>query len=429
MAGAAGVSRRDAFDAIVAALQEAAFDDDRWPAAAGLLDEACGIKGNALVYGSGASPDDSVVYLARLYFRGQRSEEIERRYFEDYYRQDERLPRLRALPAGRLAHVRDLYTEDERKTSAAYNEFLPLSDTTDCLTARLDGPNGSRILWAFGDPADGDGWTTGRTAMITRLLPHLRQFVRVRQVLADMNGLQASLATLLDHGATGVIQLNRRGRIVAANDRALDLLRAPDGLSDEGGFLGARGAADNEKLQALLARALPRGGGQGAGGSMVVAGRPSLPRAVLHVTPVGPLRGEVPPWDVAALVLVTDPYRELPVDGALVEEALGLSPAERRVAVLLAEGRSAREIAAATGRSENTIRWHIRQIFEKHGLTRIGQLVPLVRSLAGHAGAGPPAAGPEPAGAGGSDDSDEAGGPARAAEPPAATGDAGREPG
>ena len=44
--------------------------------------------------------------------------------------------------------------------------------------------------------------------MIERLLPHLRQFVRIRQVLADMNGLKASLATLLDRGATGVFQLN-----------------------------------------------------------------------------------------------------------------------------------------------------------------------------------------------------------------------------
>ena len=384
------MTRRAAFDDVVAVLQEAAFDDARWPEAAGLIDEACRIKGNALVYGSGASPDDSVIYLARLYFRGERNEEIERRYFGDYYRQDERLPRLRALPVGRLAHVRDLYTEGEKKTSAAYNEFLPLSETTNCLTARLNGPNGSRILWAFGDPADGEGWTFDRTDMIERLLPHLRQFVRIRQALADMGGLKASLTALLDRGATGVIELDRRGRIVATNDRACAMLKARDGLFDRGGFLCAHAEADNETLQALLSRALPRSGGRGVGGSMVVNGRPALPCAVLHVTPVGPVEGEIPPWNVAALVLLVDPYGHLPVDNALVEAVLGLTPAESWIAVLLAEGRTVREVAAETGRSEHTVRWHIRQIFEKWGLSRIGQLVPLVRSLAGQSGAGRP---------------------------------------
>ena len=79
---------------------------------------------------------------------------------------------------------------------------------------------------------------------------------------------------------------------------------------------------------------------------------------------------------------MADPNRRLPVDPALVTATLGLSPAESRVAVLLADGNTVRDIAVATGRSENTIRWHIRRIFEKQGMTRLVQLVQLVRSLA-----------------------------------------------
>ena len=378
----------DAFDGILAALQEAAFDDDRWPEAAALIDEACRIKGNALVYGRGTSLDDSVIYLARLYFRGERNEEIERKYFKDYCAQDECLPRIRALPDSRLTHISDLYTEEEEKTSVVYNEFLPLSDMQNCLRARMDGPNGSRIVWAFCDPVAADDWTYDQTDTIRRLLPHLRQFVRIRQVLADMNGLKASLSTLLDHGATGVIQLNRQGRIVAMNDRARDIVKGRKGLLERDGFLCARAAEDNDNLQGLLSRALPRNGVRGVGGFMVVHGQARLSRVVLHVTPVGTSRGGVPPWDVAALVLLVDPFGPLSVDRAMVEEVLGLLPAEGRIAVLLAEGKSVREISEETGRSENTIRWHIRQIFEKQGLTRIGQLAPLVRSLSGHSGAG-----------------------------------------
>ena len=318
----------------------------------------------------------------RFCFRGQRNEEFERKYFEEYYALDERVPRLRELPHGRLVHVSDLYTDEEKKTSTAYNEVLPLSDTRNCLSVRLDGPNGSRIVWSFADPAEGDGWSFDQIAMIERLLPHLGQYVRVRQVLADADGLNASLATLLDNTANGVIQLDRHGRIVAVNDRARDILKGEDGLFDQGGFLCAHASADNENLQRRLARALPPSGGQGASGSMVVTRPPGLSRPVLHVSPVGRRDGDVPPWHVAALVLVVDPNSQPSVDPVLVATALGLSPAESRVAVLLADGNTVHDIAVATGRSVNTIRWHIRRIFEKQDITRLVQLVQLVRSLA-----------------------------------------------
>ena len=46
------------------------------------------------------------------------------------------------------------------------------------------------------------------------------------------------------------------------------------------------------------------------------------------------------------------------------------------MAVLLAEGMSVREIAAATGRKESTmIRSHVKRMFAKHGLTRQAELV------------------------------------------------------
>ena len=168
---------------------------------------------------------------------------------------------------------------------------------------------------------------------------------------------------------------------MAVNDRARDILKGNDGLFDQGGFLCAHASADNDNLQRLLARALPPSGGQGASGSMVVTRTPGWSRLVLHVSAVGHRDGDVPPWHVAALVLVVDPNRQLPVDPVLVATALGLSPAESRVAVLLANGNTVHDIAVATGRSVNTIRWHMRRIFEKQDITRLVQLVQRVRSL------------------------------------------------
>ena len=47
------------------------------------------------------------------------------------------------------------------------------------------------------------------------------------------------------------------------------------------------------------------------------------------------------------------------------------------MAVLLAEGMTVREVAAATDRGESTIRSHVKHMFVRHGLSRQAELVRL----------------------------------------------------
>ena len=49
----------------------------------------------------------------------------------------------------------------------------------------------------------------------------------------------------------------------------------------------------------------------------------------------------------------------------------------------MAEGKTVRGVAEATGRPESTIRTHVKHMFAKHCLTRQADLVRLVRSPAG----------------------------------------------
>ena len=376
------MSEREAFERILASLHEVALDGARWATATALIDEALGTYGSSMVFGEGATGEEIQIYWAWTYFRGQRRRDLERLYFETYYPVDERVPRVRALPDSQLAHNTEVYTEEELKTSAAYNG-LGIHHAASSVNVRLDGPKGSRIIWSVHDPVDGDGWSSTRLDSIRRLLPHLRQTVRVQQALAGAGALGASLGKLLDSTGLGVVQLDGRGRIVAANDRARDLLRTGGGLMDESGFLYADTPQDNAELQGLLTRALPRFGGRGVGGSTTVRRSSSLAPLVLHVNPVGRRESDLRVWPVAALVLVVDPASQTRIDPAVAAAALGLTGMESRVAVLLAEGMSVREIAAATGRGESTIRTHVKHMFAKHRVSRQADLVRLVLSLAG----------------------------------------------
>ena len=376
------VSQHD-FDRILTSLHDAMLDDAHWPATSLLIDEACGIRGNALVVGKGRSQADGQIFLARFCYHGQRHKDREQWYFDLYYPWDERVPRVAQLPDSRLVPITELYTDQELKNSAAYNEALPRGGYQHGLNVRLDGPDGTSIVWTLADSTERGGWGSGQIEMIERLLPHIRQYVQVRRALAGAEALGASLAELLDSTHVGVIHLDQRGGIVEANDRARGILRRGDGLFDQEGFLRARQPADHAWLETLLAGALRTHGSEAAtSGSMTIRRPPGVPRLVVHIKPVDDRRLDFGLCRVAALVLVVDAGIPPRQDAKLVAEALGLTPAESQVAVMLSEGRTVRDIAMATSRQEGTVHVLIKRACKKLGISRQVDLVRLVLPLA-----------------------------------------------
>ena len=374
------MSNQDTYERTLASLYGAMLDDTRWPATSALIDEACGITGNALLVGEGP-PDDIRVLPVGLYYRGQRREDLERDYVENYHPIDERVPRFRQLPDSHLVHVKDLYTAEELKTSPTYNEISLRSHYQNSLNVRLDGPGASHIAWGLGDPVASDGWGSSETAMIERLLPHIRQFIRVRQALGRAEAGNTTVTALLENPRIGVLHLDRRGKIIEVNDRARSILRHGDGLSDRAGVLQAGAPDDQLHLEGLVAGALPTAAVT-VSGSMVLARPSGLPPFVVHVEPVGVPQPDYGARHVAALVLIVEPGSQRRIDPGLVARTLGLTPMESQVAVWLAEGKSVRDMAEATGRTQGSIYWHLKQIYQRLPISRQVDLVRLVLSIA-----------------------------------------------
>ena len=204
------MSDHDAFARILGSLYDAMLDDTSWPATSALIDEACGLTGNGLLVGEGPK-DDIRVLSVGLYYHGQRRADLEREYLDVYHPIDERVPRVRQLPDSRLVHGTDLYTAEELKSSPAYNEMARRAQHQDGLNVRLDGPDGSYMTWAIGDPVASEGWGAAAITMVTRLLPHIRQFVRVRQALVRAEARETTVTTLLENPRIGAVHLDRRG--------------------------------------------------------------------------------------------------------------------------------------------------------------------------------------------------------------------------
>ena len=375
------MSQQDAFDSIVAALHETALNDTLWPRTSTLIDEAVGMWGSHLAVESGHTRNDAEFVFGDAYCHGELVE-MGRMYANTYFPHDERVQRLLHLPDSRVVHVTQVYTEHELQTSPTYNEFLCRFGAGNGLNLRMDGPDGLHILWAFTDPDDPHGWRSEQIALIKQLLPHIRQFVRVRQALASAEALGTSLISLLDNTLLGVLFLDRRGKIVEANTRGLRILRRGDSVVDRDGALCARLPTDNAKLRRLLAHALPHWGQTVSSGSMTLRRPSSKLPLTLHISPVTH-RADFGAQRVAALVLLVDPAQQPQIDPTFLAATLGLSRAESQVAADLAAGHSIRDIAVATHRTQAAVRWHLRHMYAKLGISRQADLVRLVLSTVG----------------------------------------------
>ena len=320
----------DRFDRIVASLQEAAVDDTRWRETSVLIEEACGISGADLLVASGRCHEEAVPALGAAFRRGGGLEN----------------------PRPRRTH-----TDPHELGRVVACEPRP----NGVLHSPTRGPNGPE---------------SDQINMIGRLSPYVRQFIRVRSALAAARALNESFLEVLGHGLAGVLCVDRCGRVVRANSVARTLLRRRDGvLQDRDGSLRARLPDEDTRLRGLLAGASTPSTAPGVAGSMAVQRPPNLTPLTLRVTPVVSRGVGRESSHVASLVLIVDPAEKPRMDPEHVAAALGLTPAESGVAVAVAEGATAREIAAATSRREATVRELLKRVHVKLGISRRADLV------------------------------------------------------
>lgn len=198
--------------------------------------------------------------------------------------------------------------------------------------------------------------------------------------LAEARANALRMPPLLDTPRIGMLLLDRHGRIVEANDRANAMLRQVDsiGLTVRDGRLSTVRGAAADRLARLLDGAC-RGGKRG---SMPIARPPGTP-LVVYATPQAETGKLLSLERCAARVLLAEPFSAPRVNARLVSEALGLTPAQGQVAAALAAGGTVASIAKAADRTVAAVRWHLREVLGRLGLSRQADVVRVVLSTPG----------------------------------------------
>ena len=265
----------------------------------------------------------------------------------------------------------DAMTVEEINASDFYTELLRPRGLGWCIGTSIRSPAGDTLVFSI-EKAHAKGPVPRTVAeQLDSLRPHLARAA----LLSGRLGLDRAKSTVTTLEAIGLpaAALTPDGRVVSAN----------------AGFLASEpririGAGNQVQLASAPAQALLM---EAVSNATIASGRigKSIPvRAVgtepAFVAHVVPLRGGALDVFTGALSIVftTSITRSASPAPSLLQALFDLTPAEARTASQITEGKSIEQISSATGISHNTIRTHLKSVFQKTGVERQAELVSLL---------------------------------------------------
>jgi DNA-binding CsgD family transcriptional regulator len=208
------------------------------------------------------------------------------------------------------------------------------------------------------------------------LLPHLQESTAINFHLADREHRLDVAQAAVDLFGDALFFADQSGRVVHANRAAHALLAQDDGLHLRDGLLAANGT-DTPALQSLL------GGADEEGSTdLLPIPRPSGKQPFLAVRMR--VTADASPRDARRpqrVVLIHDPETHTPARVATLRKRYGLTEAETHTLTALLKTGSAKAMAALMGLSVNTVRSHLKSIYNKTGVGQKSELVQLVLSV------------------------------------------------
>lgn len=366
-----GAISRDHIDRTVAAFAAAPFQADQWDEGLRLLGEACGgwtaqlltvgSKGAICVNRLPLMPDDAIAEWER---RGGAIPHVN--------------PRAVTLlaPAGSISADDHVLAREEQEKLPVYREVFDRFGARFMMVGTLR-PDGDRrsIVGVLRTRAQ-DHPQRADMDMMAQLLPHVQTAMTTQKRLNDRN-VGSSLASL-DMLDLAAFLCDARGKVIARTRAAQALAQAGDIVRVQQGSLQAAVARQDEALQAALRRATrPVADGPAQLRHATIAltdanGRPCR----VDVAPVPPGQWTLP---VGAACIATV-ARPRPVDDPrlLLAQAYGLTATEAAVALDLAQGMTASEIAAQRGVSSETVRVQVRAVLRKTDVSKATALAAII---------------------------------------------------
>jgi DNA-binding CsgD family transcriptional regulator/GAF domain-containing protein len=214
--------------------------------------------------------------------------------------------------------------------------------------------------------------------LMRAVAPHFARAVQLRDVFAVLRTERDAATQALERLSVGMVLFDPGGRMLAANAIAQRIADAGDGVRISGKSLSLAHRGSERTLKRLLKEALATAcnEGTGPGGGALAVPRPSErhPYEVL-VTPLPRDRFHFGSRRAAVAVFIADPEQGPRVGPEVLRRLYGLTSAEARLAIRLAQGDRLEDAAQALGIAIGTARNQLAQVFAKTDTHRQAELV------------------------------------------------------
>jgi DNA-binding CsgD family transcriptional regulator len=278
--------------------------------------------------------------------------------------------------AGTIGIGEHLIPTSEVEKTAFHNDFGRRHEYTGGLTAiiRGDSVKGAALNLCR---AKNHRFGQAEVDLMRTLMPHLQRALQVHDRMADLENRERAFQVGLDRLRTGALLIEQSGRVLFANEAARTILDERDGLRIDRGTLAAHRPQDTKRLRNLVGgAALTAAGERLLSGGITLLHRPSGRRALQLIVAAAPRHEGVQVFgQPCAVVFITDPERGSAPDFTLLKRVYGLSRAEAAVARLLVQGKTVHESAASLHVTDDTVRFHLKNLFSKTGTHRQADFV------------------------------------------------------
>lgn len=286
---------------------------------------------------------------------------------------------LRRAPGYRPALVVDdqVLARSELRRTDYFNDFLRPFDSEG--SAILDlGVQGISAAVNIGRTPRAGSFEADDVALLRGVHADLARAFWLSVRLGLSGALHASLVETLAGAIHGCVLLDATGAIVHANPAAERLFARRQGLFAERGRLATARPDDRTRLDRAIAYAAVGADGRRAGAWLAVARAPPSPPLKVTVSPLALDRPALFQARARVLVAVIDADAPPALSADEVRALFGLTAAQARLALKLAEGCDLKSAAQALGVTLPTARTHLYEIFARTGANRQADLVRLL---------------------------------------------------
>lgn len=362
------------FNDLVGEIYDAALEPDHWSNVLALVSNTLNTRSAIL------RVQDLVSKRVGTYVLHNLDTAYQQHYRDHFVHIDSLIPAIARQPVGTVKQTTNLMNESFFK-GEFYNEFaLPQGMEHTVGTVLMKRNSQLAVMGFHRNHRQGD-FETQELVLLNMLIPHLQRALEVNQRLWLLDTGVEVKREILDRFSLGVILIDGTGKPIFLNKSAEDIVSNGQVLTVCRNALRVSTMSETRELHRLIFEATRAEPPQS--GAMVLSASELRQPLSLMVTPVSKRKDSTFQLDneaVSAVAFIGCEQHAVDRSLDLLNQLYGLSPAEARLAVALANGDSLEAMATRFSVSLNTIRTQLKSCYRKTGANRQNELVKLVLS-------------------------------------------------